>query len=373
MKRTIMIVPVILVFLLGISCPEASPDVETSEEQMLRAAIFVRNRAGEDYAAEAAILGDMIASRLTGKGFSVIDKDNVAEKFEKSRVDAFTDIMDKLTGGEADDAGEILKDASVLRMAQMIGADYVIVSTLDSIGHTTKKFQGKETAYGVDNEVTDYIMRISLEVLEAARGGSVYGDVVRVSRRIAQSDTLKIETSDIVDSLLDEGSREIAENIAGEVDRIRTARVRPPDAVPFTVSVGGIEGATITLDGAAIGSSGEGPVELAASPGIHIMRVTRQWFIPWEKPVNIHSGQDLNISLKLSDEGIARFQDLEGFKTAMAIAREKEDTSELAEYEIAEGEKKKREESYERWDTSNVEHHLSIGDNTPRVIIEEEE
>ena len=365
-----------LTAILGVIMSSSLSAQETEEEVpgALTAAIFVRNRAGDEYDDKAEVLGDLIGSRLTSKGFSVLDRENVVERFE--RIDegetAFKKLIGMLTGQPVEDAEDILKDASALRLAQMIGADYIIVATLDSIGHTTKKFKGKGTAYGVDNEVTDYVMRISLEVLEAARGGSVYGDVVQVVRRIAENENLEIETSDIVASLIDRGAERIAENIEGDVEKIRQARKSLPGAVGFTVSVNGIEGATITLDGAVLGTTGEGPASLQAAPGIHIMRITRQWFIPWEKPVNISEGQILNVTLKLSEEGIARFEDLEGFKTAMAIAKEKEDTSELAEYEVSKGERKKREESYIRLDTSNAED-ISIGDNTPRIIIEEED
>ncbi len=208
--------------------------------------------------------------------------------------------------------------------------------------------------------------------MEAGQGGSIYGDVVKATERIPQTENLEIQTSNIINNLLEVAAAEISDNIDGRMEEIRLARAAPPGAVPFTVSVNGIEGATILLDGAALGSTGEGPANLSAVPGIHMMRVTRQWFTPWEKPVNIHTDQKLNITLKLSDAGIVRFKDLEGFKTEMAIARETSAADAYAKRLLAEGEKTKLEASYEKIDTSKVER-LSVGDHTPRVIVEHEE
>ncbi len=368
MKRWEIALPLICV-LCCVTLPftaAAENEESAADQSMLRAALFVQNRAGDVYEDKIDVLNDMITARLTEKGFSVLDKQYVAERFREARDrDAeMKKTIEALTSGEVDfTIDDALKDASALRLAQMVGADYLIVASINSIGHTTKKFKGKDSLYGVNNEVTDYTLRIALRVLEAGSGGSVYGDLVKATERIPQTDNLEIESSDIINNLMEEAAAEVADNIGGRTQDIRMAKVRQPDAVPFSVSIFGVEGATIELDGTAIGSSGTEPAELYARPGIHIMRVSREWFDPWERPVNIQANQKLTVALALTDAGIARFKDLEGFKTAMAIAKEKSDTSELSEYEIAEGEKKKREESYVHIDTSNVER-LSVGDNS---------
>ena len=345
-----------------------------ADQSMLRAALFVQNRAGEIYEDKIDVLNDMITTRLTEKGFSVLDKQYVAERFREAR-DRDAEIkktIEALTSGEVDfTIDDALKDASALRLAQMVGADYLIVASINSIGHTTKKFKGKDSLYGVNNAVTDYTLRVALKVLEAGAGGSVYGDLVKATERIPQTDNLEIESSDIINNLMEEAAVEVADNIGGRVEDIRMAKVRQPDAVPFSVSIFGVEGATIELDGTAIGSTGTEPAKLYARPGIHIMRVSREWFDPWERPVNIQANQKLTVALALTDAGIARFKDLEGFKTEMAIAREQSDADAYAKRLLAEGEKTRLEASYEKIDTSKVER-LSVGDNTPRVIVEEE-
>ncbi|KQC13375.1 MAG: hypothetical protein APR56_05335, partial [Methanosaeta sp. SDB] len=326
----------------------------------------------------ADVLNDLISARLTEKGFSVLDKQYVAERFRETRdynAELKKDIQ-ALTSFEVDfTPDDTLKDASALRLAQMIGADYVIIASLTSIGQTNKVFSGKGTIHGVNNAVTDYTARVSLRVLEAAGGGSVFGDVVRAVERIPQTDNLQVASSDVVNNLLDSAAVRIASRVGRRVEDIRQAKVEQSDAVPFLVNLNGIEGATIELDGAAIGTSGEGPVEFYAPPGIHSLRIFREWFFPWERPVNIQANQVLNVALELSDAGIERFRDLEGFKAALAIAREKGDASELGDYLISEGEAEKRKASYVHIDTSEVDT-LSVGGDseisTVDVKIEEE-
>ncbi len=339
---------------------------EEPGEAPLRAAIFVQNRAGEAYEDKIDVLNDLLTARLTGQGFSILDKQYVAERFREVR-DGQAELkktLEALSDGEIDLVlDDTLRDASALRLAQTIGADYIIVAAISSVGKTEKTFSGQGTIHGVDNRVTEYAARISLRVLEAAGGGSVYGDDYRAVERIPQTANLTVVSSDIINNLLSAAAERIALRIGGGMEKIRQAAAEKPGAVSFSVNVSGVEGATIELDGAAIGTSGSGPVELYSTPGIHSMRITRQWFKPWQKPVNIQADQVLSVALELTDAGIARFRNLEGFKTAMAIAREKGDAGEMGEYLVSEGEKTKREESYVHIDTSNVER-LSVGGDT---------
>ncbi len=351
-----------LVILAG---PAVSPAAaaEESGEAPLRAAILVQNRAGEDFDGQIDVLNDLISARLTERGFSILDKQYVMDRFRAAREqDPLREekkIIEALTEGRIDfKLEEAMKDASALRVAEMVGVDYIIVATLTSLGRTEKTFTGRGTIHGVDNQVTEYTLRVGLRVLEAARGGSVYGDVVLAVERIPRTRYLEIASSDILNSLLDTASEKIAGNIVGRVDRIRAAREELPALVPFTVAVLGTDFGIIELDGAVIGAAGGEPVELYASPGIHMLRVSRDWFRDWEKPVNIREGQHLSVALEFSRDGLDKFKDLEGFRKLMA-----EDAESHAIRQIADGERKRREESYARIDTSKVER-LSVGGDT---------
>jgi hypothetical protein len=355
------------------------PSLRAEEEQpeLLRAAIFVQNRAGEKFRDKADVLNDLLTTRLTEKGFSIINKQDVIERFRVSRDPALQKAAEALEKGSIEDA---LKDASATRLAQMMQADYIIIATITSYGHRRSKFSGRGTGYGVDNEATSYTLRVGCKVLEGSQGGSIYGDVVKVSENQPGLENLKTDyTEETLNSLLDRAAVKIAQNVGEKIDYIRTVRVKHLPAVPFSVSSNVLEGATLQLDGAVIGSIGVKPRQFLVAPGIHMMKVSRQWFQPWEKPVNVVAGQEINVTLKLSEEGTARYKDIEAFNQQMEaerakveIAREQSEASAYSKKLIAEGEKKKREESYTRVDTSKVEN-LSVGDKTPHVIVEHEE
>jgi hypothetical protein len=72
----------------------------------------------------------------------------------------------------------------------------------------------------------------------------------------------------------------------------------------------------VEIDGATVGSS---PGTFKATPGLHQMRVTRQWMQPWQQTVNIQPGATFRVALELSDAGLQRYRSLEGFRAAVAI------------------------------------------------------
>ena len=59
-----------------------------------------------------------------------------------------------------------------------------------------------------------------------------------------------------------------------------------------------VGGVTVEIDGATVGSS---PGTFKATPGLHQMRVTRQWMQPWQQTVNIQPGATFRVALELSD------------------------------------------------------------------------
>lgn len=351
----------------------------------LRAAIFVQNRAGADFTDKIDVLNDMLTTRLTEKGFSVIDRAIVLAKFREARevepaVKRDIDALEKSSGG----IESSLSGASALRIAQMIGADYIIVASLTSYGQETREFKGAGTAYGTNNKSYISTLRISLKVLEGNSGGSVYGDTVSVAERTAVVESLRIETTDIINKLLDAGALKIADTIGGKIQKIREVKVKSVAAVEFTVK-SNVEGATVELDGAVIGTT---PGRFVAAPGLHQMKISKEWLTSWDRTINIFANQTLNVTLELSQEGIQRFATIEQLKLDIAKGKmraemegkereaaieigkkEREAAIEIGKKEreanidinkeqssadayskkaIADGEKVKRSESYER-------------------------
>jgi hypothetical protein len=335
----------------------------------LKAAIFIQNRAGAEFTDKLDVLNDLLATRLTEKGFSVIDRSVVLAKFREARnlepslqrdINALEKTYDgsNMTGG----VENVLSGASALRIAQMIGADYLVMASLTSFGQETRTFKGEGTQFGSNNRSYVYTLRIAAKVLEGAQGGTLYGDTVSVSERVAVVENLRIESSEVVNKLLDAGALKVAANIGDKIQKIRDVKVKIPAAVEFTVK-SNVEGAAVELDGAVIGST---PGKFLAAPGLHQLRLSIQWLTTWERTINIYADQVLNVALELSPEGLKRYSTLEQLQLDLAktkmqtdaerkergadvvIHKEQSDADAFSKKAIAEGEKKKRENSYDR-------------------------
>jgi ferredoxin len=148
------------------------------------------------------------------------------------------------------------------------------------------------------------------------------------------------EALNYYNDLLDQWAKAAGEEIAAKAPSWRRAEAPAVEQVSFAVSttiddlIQGLEtgvrapndvldelrrivgGVTVELDGAALGST---PGMFKATPGMHQLRVTRQWMKPWQQTVNIQPGAAFNIALELSEDGLRRYQSLEGFRAAAAV------------------------------------------------------
>lgn len=365
MRKLLMIMALVMG---AVMLPLLASAADNAADTPLRAAIFIQNRAGAQFADKLDVLNDLLTTRLTEKGFSVIDRSVVLAKFREARelepaVKKDVAALEKGLEGSAPAGVEnSLSGASALRIAQMIGADYLVMASLTSYGQETRTFKGEGSHYGSNNRSYLYTLRIAVKVLEGNQGGTVYGDTVAASERVAVVENLTIESTEIINKLLDVGSAKIAENIGDKTRKIREVRVKSTPVVEFSVK-SNVDGATVELDGAAIGST---PGRFVAAPGLHQLRISKQWLTPWDKTVNIYADQVLNVSLELSKEGLQRFSTLERLKLELAktkmqtdaeakerdagieINKQQSEADAYSKKAIADGEKKKREDSYDR-------------------------
>jgi len=296
---------ILLLMTGGLGFAEQSGPADAAGSTPLRAAIFVQNRAGNEFQGKLDTFKDLITARLTEKGFAIIDKNDVLAKFKESGNedgtvrDAIKVAVD-LTKAVKTEASveDVITDASALRIAQMLGAKYLIFATITSFGQEQKVFKGQGTVYGTDNAATDHIMRLTLKVCEGAHGGTIYGDVVNATERVPQTKNLEINSSDIINKLFDDGAVLAADNISKKIENIREVKVDKGAEVEFDVS-SNVQGATVEIDGTAIGAA---PGRFHALEGIHQLRLSKERYVTWEKAVNVYSGQKLNISMELSEK-----------------------------------------------------------------------
>ncbi|OGV53233.1 MAG: hypothetical protein A2017_06100 [Lentisphaerae bacterium GWF2_44_16] len=319
----------------------AAPDAKAP----LKTAIFIRNSGGKELRDKIDTFSDRLSARLTEKGFAVMDWKDVVQKFRESSEtedQIFKNVRTFMTVATTTRTNKSLTNtaavektpeettltaegrnggvgqASSLRIAQMIDADYIIVASMGQIGHEKRTFKGEGTIYQTNNTSDIYTLPLTIKVLDGNTGQSLYGDTLNAAFRVAQNASLQIQQNNIADNLIDTGTAKLADNIAAKVDRIRDAGSKASAAnVEFSVECN-VNGATVELDGAAIGSP---PGRFSAKPGLHQLRISREYFQTWERTVNIIPNQVLNISLELSEAGLAKYKDITAFKQAQELEK----------------------------------------------------
>ncbi len=326
-----------------------------------KAAIFIENRGSATLNDKISTFEDFLTSRISGKGFSIISREvsiNALKTYKSSEVaisaqGAAKEVVSTTRGtsgavAKVSEAGaaqvsstpsttaadQLLSDnTSALRLAQNLNADYLIVASIASYGTEKKVFSDAN----LDTVNLVHTLRVTYKVLEGVHGGSLAGDVLKVSRteRFTEN-TAGSSNGDAINDLLDEASEKIAESFGKASATIAAAPARPgmvdfsvtcgmqdiaqlPVTVPDvrlskdgTVSVGterlpvDVLNATVELNGVVVGST---PGTFKGTPGLNKIRISREGFTPWERTINIVANQSLKVALQMSEAGYKRWQD----------------------------------------------------------------
>ena len=271
-------------------------------------------------------------------------------------------------------------NTSALRLAQNLGADFILIPSITTYGTEKKTYNGN----GISTINVIHTLRVSCKIVEAGAGGAIKGSMAVASKTIRQSGELQVENSDILNELLDDAASQLADTLVQSAASLPTevakdARVNFSIActmtdmkeLPITVpdvqvtpdnrvvkTNANIEvqplDVTVELDGVALGSV---PGTFEAFPGLHKLRLTREGFNDWERTVNIYAGQKLRVALQMSNEGYARWEENMAFLQLLQDDRKLTD----AEVKRIEGIAKFFSESHYRVDTKeNVKIYKSL-------------
>ena len=317
-----------LLAMLSIFIVNVISSAASGNQPVYKAGIFVENRAGKTFDNKVPVLEDFITSRITEKGFSVISREVVTDSLKNYGAEKA-----KNPDGEKLDT-LLSQSASALRLAQLMGVDYIIVTSLTSFGAEKKSFKG----YGVETVNMITTLRASYKILEGVQGGTLVSDTIKVSKSERSTERSRTENSDLVNELLDEAASKIAESL-GKKQIIQPPQ--KPNLVEITIACGMQDTAqlpvsvpdirmtkegklvverdplevqlldvTVELNGVVIGSA---PGVFKAPPGLHKIRLTREGFKDWERTLNANEGQKLKVVLQMTDNGYKRWRDNTAF------------------------------------------------------------
>jgi len=266
---------------------------------------------------------DRLAAEVSGLDFIILDSAEIGAAFNRYKITTAEERAGLIAG--------LFTGGSVTRVAQMLGADYILTASIVGASQMRRP--------AGDRGVTIYTLRMATKVLDATTGGSVYGKNWVNKRPVPMGNS--DDAMAIYDDLIDVWVEDTGADLAAARPRWRAPVAASGALVPFTVTttiddifkplettvdaskpvkdelrvVAG--GVTVAIDGAAVGSSGG---TFYARPGLHQMTVSRQWMTPWTQTVNIMSGAVFNVALELSDEGFRHYRNKEALRAELALA-----------------------------------------------------
>jgi PEGA domain-containing protein len=330
-----------------------------------KAAIFISNHLGPKMEDQMDAFEDLVTARVTDLGFQVLSKGIVSDSLRKfdSAIASSPRPADSLDT-------KLSEQSSALRLAQGLGADYLLVASLVSLGSKERTVD----AYGVNAVYSDSTLRVTYKVIDGQTGATITADAAKVvnsSRRTANS---MEKTDDTFNELMDEAAVKIAGSLNGKIshDRItapsaaaalvtlnidvEAADVMIPDvriSEEHTVSISDSKykvhplNAVVEVDGVAMGTA-PGPINL--KPGFSKLRISREGFKPWERTINAVNGATITIALEMSDAGYARWRDATAFINHLKNGAKLTD----AEVEVLHGQAKMLSQSGFKVDTKNA-------------------
>ncbi|MBI3869681.1 MAG: PEGA domain-containing protein [Verrucomicrobia bacterium] len=243
-------------------------------------------------------------------------------------------------------ADRLLSDqSSALRMAQNMGAEYMLFVTVGSL--STREAAFNNARLGLKGKSTTYTLRGTYKLTEAYRtGGAIAGGPIKSDKVVPSSDAVQIKDDGILNELLEEGAAQV---VAGMTEKVRTLpRPQEPTKVNVTIAsyakdlagneislpdlrltegkVAGSEqsfpalvSATVKIDGFALGVT---PVTLKLLPGPHKLQLERPGF----KPIDMHflaqEGVTLAPTMWMHEEGFGRWKSIREFLNGLDTKRQ---------------------------------------------------
>ncbi len=317
----------VFMFILLAFLPKTLSAAEQDAQGIRTAAIFVENRAGNDLNNKVSVLEDFLTSHITEKGYRILSREVLINSMRNYSSEP-GEVETETPGAKLDKL--LSNNTSALRLSQMMGADYIIVASITSVGTEKKVFGG----YGVEtvNLITN--LRASYKIMDAGAGGTLVSDAIRVSKTVRSTGNSHTESSDTVNELLDNAAVKIAESLSQK-------QIAPPpqktNLVEITISCGmqdlaqlpisvpdvrltenqkiiiennnaevQVLDVTVELNGTVIGSA---PGVFKVTPGLNKILLSREGFKEWKRTINITNGQSLKVALQMTDAGYKRWKD----------------------------------------------------------------
>lgn len=305
----------------------SSKESETAATKPL-AALFVRNLAGDAMAAHLSRIEEMVLAEFAGKGFRVMSASDATRAV--SRMAAQT-VEERQAPDPVEEA--INSNTNALRLAQNLESDFLLVVSVNSLSQETHEI----SMHDVQREVENTRLQLSYRMAHSGWGDQVLGGNVESTVTRSRSANYRATGTGHIDRLVQDAvkklgaeyDRKSAELIASKPEILATTAreevsfsivctvqdLSVPDIVlsqsgDYTVGSSTLEitplDVAVELDGLVIGSA---PGTFKARPGLHQLKLSREGFKPWQRPISVREGLELRVALVMTDEELARWRE----------------------------------------------------------------
>jgi hypothetical protein len=318
--------------------------VQRKVKEKYKCAIFVANRASTKVPDEkVSVMEDLLTGNAADKGFEIISREVVLNSVKELAKAGPNKGNERAPGAQLDEA--LSNNTSALRLADNMGADYVLFVTISTFG--SDKVAVNDPKRNINMVMLTSKMRATYKLLDITRGGSLTAGVATATKsdRVGAETTITRET--VVDDLIEATAMDMAtmmerasannripdpgvanakvefEIRCGVADLVFPEIVKN-DQGEYVVTAGRYQleqlGVAVELDGVLIGTS---PGPLLARPGLHKIRLKRAKFEDYEGTVAIappttdrfgdKHPQLLQITMQMTPVGRAEFKEMTAF------------------------------------------------------------
>ena len=166
----------------------------TAAAPLPQVAIIVRNEAGTPFDSKISVLEHLVGDRITGKGYSVISHH----------------VVTRVLSGQSNELDHALNDnSSALRLAQNLGADFILVASIASYDTDKTTYN----SFGIATPDVTRTLRVSYKIIETSTGGAIRGGTVVATKIVRQAPNSSVEDSNLIGRLLDDAAGQLADAI----------------------------------------------------------------------------------------------------------------------------------------------------------------
>ena len=244
--------------------------------------------------------------------------------------------------------------AGALRLGQQLGADFVLIATINSVAANETQFKDDPIAF----TTVEYVLQTTYKVLDGVTGGAVAGDDFESTKKLKFGPSVKRSDGNVVNELLRTAAVKIAQSCADKTRDLKATASTGKVEVDISCALRDLTGteisltdirldennkvikgdkdlpveasASIEVDGIVVGTT---PARIRLAPGLHKLSLKREGCKEYEAAIDAVTGLKLAPTLQLTDAGYARWKDIRAFLCNLDTTRKLTD----AEVKVLEG------------------------------------